>query len=248
MTTTVTFIRHGESEDNLKHVWAGWKDSPLSEFGRKQAQALGRSLSSTHITHYYASPLLRAHTTAQFVHHYQPLPKPSLQLSNNLREQYFGIAEGHPWTMEVPENLSQEELYQQKIFPALYGRHEKFPEGESLDDLALRAGVTIRECVLPHVQVSSSLEEEEKSKQEESASVHVAIISHGNCISELVSALLRLDPQANLDGNYFGLLNAAWTRAEIRVRDGHHSPIDPANPPPFQVRVTHVNQNEHLER
>jgi len=239
----------------LLHIWAGWKDSPLSEFGRKQAQALGRSLSSTHITHYYASPLLRAHTTAQLVHHYQPHPKPLLQLNSHLREQGFGIAEGNPWTMETPKNFTLTELYEQKIFPALYKRNEKFPEGESLDEVALRAEAAIRECVLPHVQCSpgiiplgsESQSDPNLKRADGESGVHVAITSHGACIAELIRALLKLDPEANQDRRYSGLWNTAWTRVEIRVRDGHHGPIDPVNPPPLEVRVTHVNQKEHVE-
>lgn len=30
---TITFVRHGESVDNVKHIWAGWKDSDLSVHG-----------------------------------------------------------------------------------------------------------------------------------------------------------------------------------------------------------------------
>jgi len=30
---TVTLVRHGESTDNLKRIWAGWKDAPLSQHG-----------------------------------------------------------------------------------------------------------------------------------------------------------------------------------------------------------------------
>lgn len=30
---TVTCVRHGESTDNLRQVWAGWKDAPLSQHG-----------------------------------------------------------------------------------------------------------------------------------------------------------------------------------------------------------------------
>ncbi|KAI9458819.1 hypothetical protein F5148DRAFT_1219875 [Russula earlei] len=29
----LTFIRHGESTDNLRSIWAGWKDAPLSNHG-----------------------------------------------------------------------------------------------------------------------------------------------------------------------------------------------------------------------
>lgn len=79
--------------------------------------------------------------------------------------------------------------------------------------------MAIRECVLPHVQGSTIISEPDNLKREKEApAVHVVLTSHGNCISELVSALLRLDPKADQDGLYFGLMNTAWTRVEIRVR------------------------------
>ncbi|PPQ71899.1 hypothetical protein CVT26_007194 [Gymnopilus dilepis] len=228
---TVTFIRHGESEDNLKSIWAGWKDAPLSEL----ANALGTAFASVPINYIYASPLLRAHKTAQYVQHYQPDPKPPLTVNPNLREQHFGIAEGHPWILHAPEGVPLETLYEQNQFPVLYGRTEKFPEGESLDDLAHRAEVAIKECVLPHL------------KEAEDKDVHVAIASHGLCIGELISALVRLDPQADKKKNYTGLMNTAWTRAVVKLRDGHTGPIDPTSPPPLEVRITDINNTDHFK-
>ncbi|KAF8875423.1 phosphoglycerate mutase [Gymnopilus junonius] len=232
-------IRHGESEDNLKSIWAGWRDAPLSDLGKKQANALGTAFAPVPITHIYASPLLRAHTTAQYVQHHQPDPKPPLTLNPNLREQHFGIAEGNPWILHQPEGTTLEELYEQKAFPVLYGRGEKFPEAESLDDLARRAEVGISECVLPHLSGAAD--------GTESNGVHIAIASHGLCIGELIAALIRLDPEADKKKSYTGLLNTAWTRVEVEVRHGHSGSIDLKNPLSLVVRVIHVNNNDHLQ-
>ena len=54
--------------------------------------------------------------------------------------------------------------------------------------------------------------------------LHVAVVSHGLCISELISATLRKDKDAATGGpekRWTGLLNTAWTRVtvEIPVRD-----------------------------
>ena len=38
--TTIYFVRHGESEGNAAHVFTGRSDSPLTERGRAQAEAL----------------------------------------------------------------------------------------------------------------------------------------------------------------------------------------------------------------
>ena len=81
---------------------------------------------------------MRAHTTGQFVHSYQPEPKPTFTVDPNLREQHFGIAEGHPWVLEstLDSSTPLEELWAKNMFPILYERDKTFPEGESLDDLA----------------------------------------------------------------------------------------------------------------
>ncbi|GLB42120.1 putative histidine phosphatase superfamily (branch 1) [Lyophyllum shimeji] len=220
---TVTFIRHGESEDNLRTVWAGWKDAPLSALGRKQAEAVAKYFADTKFDYIYASPLLRAYATGKAVHEAQPL-RPPFSVNPKLREQHFGIAEGNPWLLEIPEGVTAEELMAKNIFPVLPTRADGFPEGESLEDLARRAEEAIAECVLPHIGEDGA---------------HIAVASHGLCISELIAALLRLDPYSRRDISYTGLLNTAWTRLTIAQR----SPDDPCA---LQVTVTDVNRSDHL--
>ncbi|KAF7325931.1 hypothetical protein MKEN_00444000 [Mycena kentingensis (nom. inval.)] len=225
---TITFVRHGQSQDNLKNIWAGWKDAPLSDLGVQQAAALGRAFrtSDTKFDHIYASDLKRANATGRAIHDAHCDPKPPFTTSTKLREQHFGIGEGHPWVLNVPSgNRELAELFTQNIFPVLRERDARFPEGESLDDLARRADSAIAEFVVPHLEASASKD------------VHIAIASHGLCISELVAALLRLDPDSERGISYSGLMNTAWTRAVVTVKD-------PALP--VAVQVTHVNVADHL--
>lgn len=115
--------------------------------------------------------------------------------------------------LETPPNKSYAELFDEKIFPVLFERHEKFPEGESLDDLSARAKEAVAECILPHVVPENV-----------SGGYHIALASHGLAISELVSALLRLDPTAPQDVSYTGLLNTAWTRVHVSLQVIFHIP------------------------
>lgn len=227
----------------------------ITEYSQKQADAVGKSLASTHIDVIYASPLLRAYSTAQAVHRAQPAPQPSLIPNQKLREQHFGVAEGHPWVLELRPNTTAEQAFEKGIYPVLEGRAEKFPGAESLDDLARRAEEAIEECVLPHLS---------EHHGSDSNDFHIAIASHGLCISELVTALLRLDPTSRRDVSYAGLLNTAWTRVNISFKvirpkfissfqykltlrkDGHVGSIDINNLPPLDVRVTDVNRADHL--
>ncbi|KAI0354895.1 phosphoglycerate mutase-like protein [Trametes cingulata] len=240
-TVTVTFIRHGESTDNLRSVWAGWKDAPLSNHGMNQAKALGQSLSKTRIDAIYASPLKRAHWMGQAVQEAQPDPKPPLELSPLLREQHFGVAEGNPWAWDQTRGLSLEEHFTKGIYPVLHERHQKFPDGESLDDLFDRANKAIEELVLPHVW---------RAARQGRKGVHIAIASHGLCISELVPALLMKDESGVHPGDkYRGLHNTAWTRVTIDVVGAkEREPLDfpESDPPKLRVRVTDVNRHEHL--
>ncbi|KAJ6588871.1 phosphoglycerate mutase [Mycena capillaripes] len=228
---TVTFIRHGQSEDNVKSIWAGWKDAPLSELAAALGQAFLKS--DTKFDFIYASDLLRADATGKAVLKYHASPKPPFTSDKRLREQHFGIAEGQPWVIETPRGHSLAKLYEQGIFPVLRSRDAKFPEGESLNDLALRAEKAIADCVVPHLSTKGD--------------VHIAIASHGLCISELVAALLRLDPDSRRDISYAGLLNTAWTRAVVTVKDASFTgPLDVDHLPPLNVKVTDVNNDDHL--
>ncbi|KAG5646713.1 hypothetical protein DXG03_002395 [Asterophora parasitica] len=206
-----------------KGIWAGWKDAPLSELGQKQAHAVGASLSTTRLTHIYASPLQRAHSTGRAVHSAQP-HAPPFSVNPKLREQYFGVAEGHRWVATIPQGRTPDELIHEGIYPVLSGRTAKFPGGESLEDLARRAEEAIEECVVRHL--------------DEGKDIHVALASHGLCISELVPALLRLDPETRKDVSYAGLLNTAWHRATVERREDGSG---------LRVVVTLVNQAEHLQ-
>lgn len=163
-------------------------------------------MSDTPYTHIYASDLKRAHDTGKAVHTALPSPKPPFTVTPLAREQYFGDAEGHKWAISIPPDTTREALHAQNIFPVYYERHEKFPNGESLDDLRERAVDALRQCVLPHLENDEG---------------HVAIASHGLCISEMMAALVSLDPEADQTVSYRGLLNTAWTRVHVqrRVRD-----------------------------
>ncbi|KAI1793390.1 phosphoglycerate mutase-like protein [Ganoderma leucocontextum] len=238
-TVIVTFIRHGESTDNLLDVWAGWKDAPLSN----HARALGKSLSNTRFAAIYASPLKRALWTGQAVRDAQPDPKPPLRVTESplLREQHFGDAEGEPWSWNQTAGLSLEEHFATGIWPVLHGRSQKFPGGESLDDLYARASKAIDELVMPHIW---------QAARDGKVGVNIALASHGLCISELIPALLVKDESGHHTGDkYKGLYNTAWTRLTVQVqgaREGQPLDFSENDPPKLHIKVTDVNSREHL--
>ncbi|KAJ3722027.1 phosphoglycerate mutase-like protein [Lentinula guzmanii] len=238
---TFTFIRHGQSTDNVKKVWAGWKDAPLSNHGMKQATSLGKWFSDNdvHFTAILSSNLDRAATTAETILNHQSEPHPPHVKSLLLREQYFGIAEGKPWSKRLNNGLSLEEHYEQGIFPHLPRRSDRFPGGESRDDLAARAERAIDELLMPHIL---STEEQEY--------VHIAVISHGLFIREIVNALYRREfGKERLLENYRGLSNTGWTRVIVEVKNPQHSlkSISPLKLD-LSVRITDFDKHEHLNK
>ncbi len=86
-------VRHGETLFNAKHRIQGWCDSPLTETGRKQAEALGRGLFDTDFVKAYCSTLERTEDTANAILKDRDVP---LERRRDLKEINFGTVEGDP--------------------------------------------------------------------------------------------------------------------------------------------------------
>lgn len=103
---TITWIRHGQSQWNAENLWQGHTESPLSEKGIQQAEALGRRLRGEKLYHFdkvYSSDLGRALQTARMA-----LPQADITVDPRLREVNFGVFEGK--NMEKLEAAEREEL------------------------------------------------------------------------------------------------------------------------------------------
>jgi glucosyl-3-phosphoglycerate phosphatase len=61
------FLRHGETDHNRQNIVQGWTDIPLNGLGEAQARQSAEMLRTAPITRIIASPLQRAHRTAQIV-------------------------------------------------------------------------------------------------------------------------------------------------------------------------------------
>ena len=97
------------------------------------------------------------------------------------------------------------------VYPVLRGKDEKFPEGESINDLNERTRTALAKFVLPHVwQVA----------KDGRTGVHVAIVGHGLSINALVSELLKKSAEQGEEINYRGLKNTAWTRVVVDIKVG----------------------------
>ncbi|KAJ7784509.1 phosphoglycerate mutase-like protein [Mycena metata] len=234
---TFTFVRHGESTDNLRSVWAGWADATLTNHGMNQAQALAASLAETQFTAIHSSDLQRAHMTAVTIQSKQSGSLPLIP-STLLREQHFGVAEGKPSTRKRDPNILLSDLLDRGFYPSLQGRSEKFPEGESRDDVQNRARKVWADILIPYVR---------EAAKEGTDDIHVAVVSHGIFIKEALRALTKYDRSLDLTvGDYQWLRNTAWTRVVVGFKDPHVVGEPPVSIQPLRVHLTHFNECEHL--
>lgn len=69
MTLRITCVRHAQSVANREGIVQGHLDSPLSDIGRRQAEALAGALraEAAHFDRVVSSPLLRARQTAEIL-------------------------------------------------------------------------------------------------------------------------------------------------------------------------------------
>ncbi len=65
MTTTLIYVRHGQSEANLSAVFTGQSDVPLTPLGQRQAALTADYLRAFPVRRVYASDLHRAMQTAE---------------------------------------------------------------------------------------------------------------------------------------------------------------------------------------
>jgi broad specificity phosphatase PhoE len=118
----VYVIRHGESENNLKGLWTGWQDVPLTEKGQEDAQKAGDFLKQVSFDKIYTSDLVRAMKTAEIA-----VPGCSYEASPLLREINVGTLANQPYsvlTEQQRERISRQGYaeFSGETYTDFYGR------------------------------------------------------------------------------------------------------------------------------
>ena len=171
----ITFVRHGQTNYNLKQFTQGQSNVPLNEKGIEQAILAGKSLNQNNFDVIYSSDLSRAYKTAEtIIEENMVLPKPIKIIPDILlRETSHGVFENKPSSAlkEAAEAAGFSEIERRRFRP---------PEGENQDDVEVRAREFLSKLIL----------DECKKKKDENT---ILVVSHGLILREIFKVLFEKD-------------------------------------------------------
>ena len=96
----IYFVRHGETDYNIKRIVQGQLDIPLNETGRENAHTLSNTLKNYQFDVIYCSPLCRARETAEIINQHHNV---KIIFDDRLKEFFAGERQGLPvdqWSKE----------------------------------------------------------------------------------------------------------------------------------------------------
>lgn len=141
--TRIILVRHGETDWNKEQIFRGRIDVPLNSTGLQQAKATGEALSGQKIDAIYSSPLSRAIQTANGIASFHS--HITVKEAKGFMDIDFGKWQG------LPHKKVEDE------YKVLYDNWKKephkikMPDGESLDDVKLRAMESLNDILSSHV-------------------------------------------------------------------------------------------------
>lgn len=163
-TLHLTLLRHGRSRADDENVHEGRYDSPLTEVGRAQAEALAEYWGKhpPEFDHAYCSTLVRAHQTARIVTDALAVP---LTPSDLLRE----------WDNGPLAGLGREEAARRYPIPAFRHDLDAFTAEGGESQAAIRARALL---ALEHIWPGGG--------------ERILIVSHGGFLNSMLRELLRM--------------------------------------------------------
>jgi probable phosphoglycerate mutase len=126
--SSLLLIRHGQSEWNAVKRWQGIADSPLTALGRRQAQAIGRSLafgSHAKFSFVASSDLSRASETAEII-------AGELGVTDVISDERLREADAGPWQGMTPHEITA-------AWPGFLEAHRRPAGFETTDSVVARA-------------------------------------------------------------------------------------------------------------
>ena len=156
----IYIFRHGQSEDNEKMIFSGWRDPKLTQKGIDQALNLAEKLKDKKIDYLISSTQIRAIDTLKYAISLNENAKNlEIHTDERIRERSYGDLQG---TSKLELFLENEELCNE--YRRSYSKRAQ--NGENLEDVIKRVREFIEELI-PMVK--------EKN-------INVAISCHGNSI------------------------------------------------------------------
>lgn len=196
----IIFLRHGESQWNLKNLFTGWTDVDLSDKGRQEALLAGIKMRDADIkpAYYFTSYLKRAIHTLQLAASAMDREWVPVTKDWHLNERHYGALQGlnkkdtadkygeeqvHIWrrsydvmppalTVDDPRYPGNEEKYSQLSA-------DELPLTESLKVTVARVRSCWEECISPALSLYDD----------------VLVVAHGNSIRALIMMLTHLTPE-----------------------------------------------------
>jgi len=169
----IYIFRHGQSEDNEKMIFSGWRDPKLTQKGIDQALNLAEKLKDKKIDYLISSTQIRAVDTLKYAISLNENAKNlEIHTDERIRERSYGDLQG---TSKLELFLENEELCNE--YRRSYSKRAQ--NGENLEDVIKRVREFIEELI-PMVK--------EKN-------INVAISCHGNSIRGFRSYFENLTPE-----------------------------------------------------
>jgi probable phosphoglycerate mutase len=192
--TTIILCRHGESEGNREARFGGHGPTPLTELGRAQALATGRSLAGAAqaIDAIYSSDLARAEQTAQIIGDTLGIP---VQTTPTLRERSVGMFTGLTFD-EARERFPND-------YAALLQRDADScpPGGETYQQCRVRAAAFLEQALLTH-----------RAKC-------ILLVSHHLTLYQLMLHVFGIEPRLQQPRVYLKIDNCSLHRLERYADD-----------------------------
>lgn len=166
----IIFLRHGQARNNTERVLAGRSPGiQLTETGVRQANDIGRFLKSLDISHIYASPIERAHKTAEIVGKYTNVAP---TLDERLLELEMGKFSG----------MAYEDLF------STHGNiFLKFYEGDpTIEENGVETFAQVKRRVL---DIVDHVRKEHQDR-------NVLLVTHMDPIKAMISNVLNLNPRS----------------------------------------------------
>jgi 2,3-bisphosphoglycerate-dependent phosphoglycerate mutase len=174
MAGTLILVRHGQSEWNLKNLFTGWKDPPLTEQGIEEARQAGRRLKAAGYvpTVFYTSALKRAQHTLDLILEELGIVNVTITRDQALNERDYGDLAG------LNKDDARARWGEEQVLIWRRSYDVPPPGGESLKDTAARTLPYYNEHILPQVEDGKT----------------VLVAAHGNSLRSMVMAIEGLTP------------------------------------------------------